>query len=126
MRRIERGGEKRARSGEISKILGQPAAAIKPSESAFDNPTSRQKLEPFCPIGAFDDFDLQMRRIWLSLLKDRALISAISKELCKNGYNRTKWREQARRRHDLEYRLDAQQHEAAGLTYRQGYGASCP
>jgi len=33
--------------------------------------------------------------------------------------NRTKWREQARRRHDLEYRLDAQQHEAAGLTYRQ-------
>jgi len=40
--------------------------------------------------------------------------------------NRTKWREQARRRHDLEYRLDAQQHEAAGLTYRQGYGASCP
>jgi hypothetical protein len=26
------------------------------------NPTSRQKLEPFCPIGAFDDFDLQMRQ----------------------------------------------------------------
>jgi len=34
-------------SGEIFEILGQPAAAIKPSESAFDNPTSRQKLEPF-------------------------------------------------------------------------------
>ena len=49
-------------SGEIFEILGQPAAAIKPSESAFDNPTSRQKLEPFCPIGAFDDFDLQMRQ----------------------------------------------------------------
>ena len=49
-------------SGEIFEILGQPAAAIKPSESAFDNPTSRQKLEPFCLIGAFDDFDLQMRQ----------------------------------------------------------------
>jgi hypothetical protein len=34
--------------GEIFEILGQPAAAIKPRESAFDNPTSRQKLEPFC------------------------------------------------------------------------------
>ena len=49
-------------SGEIFEILGQPAAAIKPSESAFDNPTSRQKLEPFCLIGAFDDFDVQMRQ----------------------------------------------------------------
>ena len=69
-------------SGEIFEILGQPAAAIKPSESAFDNPTSRQKLEPFCLIGAFDDFDLQMRQDFGgSLLKDRALISAISKEL---------------------------------------------
>ena len=48
--------------GEIFEILGQPAAAIKPSESAFDNPTSRQKLEPFCLIGAFDDFDVQMRQ----------------------------------------------------------------
>jgi len=44
-----------------------------------------------------------------------ALISAISKELLQNGYKPNKWREQARRRHDLEYRLDAQQHEAAGL-----------
>jgi hypothetical protein len=34
-------------SGEIFETLAQPAAAIKPSESAFDNPTSRQKLEPF-------------------------------------------------------------------------------
>ena len=69
-------------SGEIFEILGQPAAAIKPSESAFDNPTSRQKLEPFSLIGAFDDFDLQMRQDFGgSLLKDRALISAISKEL---------------------------------------------
>src|SRR5208282_6419503 len=49
-------------SGEIFEILGQPAAAIKPSESAFDNPTSRQKREPFCLIGAFDDFDVQMRQ----------------------------------------------------------------
>ena len=49
-------------SGEVFEILGQATAAIEPSEGAFDNPTSRQKLKPFSPIGAFDDFDLYMRQ----------------------------------------------------------------
>jgi len=69
-------------SGEIFEIFGQAAAAIKPGEGAFDNPTSRQKLKPFGLIGAFDDFDLKVRQDFCrSVLKDRALISAISKEL---------------------------------------------
>jgi hypothetical protein len=55
---------------------------MKPREGAFDNPTSRQKLKPFGLTGAFDDFDLKVRQDFdRSLLKDRTLISAISKEL---------------------------------------------
>ena len=69
-------------SGEIFEVFGQAAATIKTREGAFDNPTSRQKLKPFGLIGAFDDFDLKVRQDFgRSLLKDRALISAISKEL---------------------------------------------
>src|SRR5450631_3776421 len=47
-------------SVEVFEILGQPAAAIEPSESALDNPTSRQKRKPFGLVGAFDDFDLDV------------------------------------------------------------------
>ena len=49
-------------SVEVFEILGQPAAAIEPSESALDNPTSRQKRKPFGLVGAFDDFDLDVRQ----------------------------------------------------------------
>jgi len=49
-------------SVEVFEILGQPAAAIEPSESALDNPTSRQKRKPFGLVGAFDDFDLEVRK----------------------------------------------------------------
>ncbi len=49
-------------SVDVFEILGQAAAAIKPRESPFDNPTSRQKLKPFGMIGAFDDFDLEVRQ----------------------------------------------------------------
>ncbi len=45
---------------EVFEILGQPAAAIEPSESALDNPTSRQKRKPFGLVGAVDDFDLDV------------------------------------------------------------------
>jgi hypothetical protein len=39
-----------------------PAAAIEPRESALDNPTPRQKRKPFGLVGAFDDFDLEVRQ----------------------------------------------------------------
>ena len=69
-------------SGEIFEVFGQAAAMIKPRKGAFDNPTSRQKLKPFGLIGAFDDFDMKVRQDFgRSLLKDRSLISAVSKEL---------------------------------------------
>ena len=69
-------------AGEVFKVLGQSPASVELGEGAFDNPTSRQKLKPFGLIGAFDDFDLKVRQDFgRSLLKDRALISAISKEL---------------------------------------------
>jgi hypothetical protein len=48
-------------SVEVFEIFGQATAAIKPREGAFDNPTSRQKFKPFIMIGAFDDFDLEVR-----------------------------------------------------------------
>ena len=69
-------------SGDIFEILGQAAAAIKPGEGAFDNPTSRQKLKPFGLIGAVDDFDFEVGQDFgRSLVKDRPLISAVSKQL---------------------------------------------
>src|SRR6202045_3452865 len=69
-------------SGEIFEILGQAATAIEPREGALDNPASRQKLKPFGVIGAFDDFDFEVRqKFGRSLLKDWPLISAVSKEL---------------------------------------------
>jgi hypothetical protein len=49
-------------SGKIFEVFGQAAAPIKPREGAFDNPTARQKLKPFGMIGAFDDFDLEVRQ----------------------------------------------------------------
>ena len=67
-------------SGEIFEILGEPAAAIKPSQSALNNPTSRQSSNPLL-IGAFDDSICRRGRFRLKPLKDWALISAISKEL---------------------------------------------
>jgi hypothetical protein len=50
-------------SGEIIEILGQAAAAIKPREGAFDNPTARQKLKRLGLAGAFDDAAFQCGRI---------------------------------------------------------------
>src|SRR6202035_2361558 len=75
-------------SGEIFEILGQAATAIDPREGALDNPASRQKLKPFGVIGAFDDFDFEVRqKFGRSLLKDWPLISAVpAKSFCKNGY----------------------------------------
>jgi hypothetical protein len=49
-------------SVEVFEIFRQPAAAIEPREGAFDNPTSWQKLKPFGLVGAFDDFDLEVRQ----------------------------------------------------------------
>ena len=43
-------------SGEIFKIAGQAAAAIKPREGAFGNPRSRQMFKPS------DDFDFDVRQ----------------------------------------------------------------
>ncbi len=49
-------------SVEVFEIFGQPTAPIKPREGSFDSPTSRQKFKPFGMIGAFDDFDLEVRQ----------------------------------------------------------------
>src|ERR1700730_14188964 len=75
-------------SGEIFEILGQAATAIEPREGALDIQASRQKLKPFGVIGAFDDFDFEVRqKFGRSLLKDWPLIFAVS---CKNGYKPNK------------------------------------
>jgi hypothetical protein len=42
-------------------ILGKPATAIEPCESALDDPTLGQDDEPICLIGPPDDFDAQVR-----------------------------------------------------------------
>ena len=41
----------------ILPILGEPSAAIEPSERALDNPAFRQQNEPFLFLIARDDFE---------------------------------------------------------------------
>jgi hypothetical protein len=56
-------------SVEVFEILAQQAAAVEPSESALDHPTSRQKCKPFGLVGAFDDFDSNVLQDACTLLR---------------------------------------------------------
>ena len=65
-------------------VLGETAAAVEPGEGSFDDPTAWQNLEAFGCIGAFDDFDLELRQDFRQrCLKLRPLIAAIGKQLAK-------------------------------------------
>ena len=79
-------------------------------------------------IGAFDDFKFEMRkRFGQSLLQDRPLVAAVSKEfLQKRVHAETRLKEPTRRRRGLEYPPDARSHEAEALKYRRECAASCP
>jgi len=68
-------------SGEIFEILGQPAAAIKPSEVRSTTQRRGRSSNPFARSERLTISICRCGRFWLKPLKDRALISAISKEL---------------------------------------------
>jgi len=81
-------------SGEIFEILGQPAAAIKPSESAFDNPTSRQKLEPFARSERLTISIADAAGFWLKPFERPGPdIRHQQRAFAKMDTNRTKWRD---------------------------------
>jgi len=98
MRRIEaRWRKASAFRARFFEILGQPAAAIKPSESAFDNPTSRQKLEPFARSERLTIRFADAAGFWLKPFERPGPdIRHQQRAFAKMDTNRTKWREQAR------------------------------
>ena len=69
---------------EIFPILGQSAAAAKPRQCSFNNPTLRKNLEAFHRIRALDDFRHQAwQGFLLGLAKLWALVAAIGEQFLK-------------------------------------------
>src|SRR3981081_4316849 len=67
---------------EVLPILGQPAAALEPGDSALEDPGLGEDDEAVGLIGAFDDFDVEpMQRPSRGVLELRPLITAIGIEL---------------------------------------------
>jgi hypothetical protein len=65
----------------IFPILGEPAAAIEPSDSAFDDPSFGDDLEADCIIGSLDDFNVEVREAFCDRVGElRSLIAAVSKQ----------------------------------------------
>ena len=66
--------------------LSQPAAAIEPSDGAFDDPAFVQDHKSADPIGTFDDFNVEMRENFCKRFRKlRSLISAIGEECLQEG-----------------------------------------
>ena len=66
---------------EVLPILGEPAAAIEPSDGAFDDPSLGHDLESDCGVGSLDDFNIEMRKnLCQPGGKFRTLISAIGEK----------------------------------------------
>jgi len=69
---------------EIFPILGQSAAAAKPRQCSFNNPTLRKNLEAFHRIRALDDFRHQAwQGFLLRLAKFWSLVAAIGEQFLK-------------------------------------------
>ena len=67
-------------------IVGEPSAAIEPSDGPLHDPAFGQDHKSADPIGTFDDFNVEMRENFCQgLLKLRSLISAVGEELFQKG-----------------------------------------
>ena len=66
---------------EVLPILGEPTAAVEPTNCAFDNPASGENDKALDAIGALDDFGLQMGQDRGQRgVEDRPVIGAVGKE----------------------------------------------
>jgi len=66
-------------------VLGQPAAAIEPSEGAFDHPTARQQYETLGGIASFDDLDGPLPHFCECFFQLVAGIAAIGEDVAQPG-----------------------------------------
>ena len=68
-------------SVEVLPILGEPSASIEPGDGTLDDPALGQDHKSVDPIGAFDDFYVEMRQSFCKRFRKlRSLISAVGKE----------------------------------------------
>ena len=67
------------------KVFGQASAATTPGEGAFDDPTPRQKLEPFDTLGPLDDLNCPRPAMSERFLKLVAAVDAIGKNVSQLG-----------------------------------------
>ena len=67
---------------EALPILSEPAAAIEPSDGAFDDPAFGNDLEADCGIGPLDDFNFERRADFqYGVGEPRSLIAAVGEQL---------------------------------------------
>jgi hypothetical protein len=73
--------ERERLSVEILPILGEPSAAIEPSDGALHDPAFGQDHKSADPIGTFDDFNVEMRQNFCKRFRKlRSLISAVGEQ----------------------------------------------
>jgi len=69
-------------AGKIFPIFGEPAAAIEPSDCAFDDPALGQHDKTFGLIATPDDFEFELRQDFNKrAVEDRPTIGGIGKKL---------------------------------------------
>ena len=73
-------------AAEVFPVLGQPAAAVEPSDGAFNNPALGQHDEALAAIGSLDDLGLELGHdASQCAMKDRPLIGAVGEQFCQEG-----------------------------------------
>ena len=112
----------------FSQILGEPSAAIEPSDGALDDPAFGQDLKSADSIGAFDYFDVEMRQNFCKRFRKlRSLISAVGRASSKGKHP-----EQGRHDENASIailnvsRIERLRGAAEKLMCRQKCAASCP
>ena len=67
---------------EVLPIFGESAAAVDPTDGAFNNPAFGQNDKALDPVGTFDDFRFEARQDGRQRrVKDWPLIGAVGKQL---------------------------------------------
>ena len=71
---------------EVLPVLGQPPAAVEPSDRSLDDPALGQRDEAFRLVGSFDDLDHDPRQDFGQRIgEDRPLIGAVGEQFFEIG-----------------------------------------